>query len=208
MNYLQQHRNPLHNLPGVGAVVLLHLALIYALVNGLGSAIVTKFMPPMTAYTVPETHRIQDPTVKITPHLNAPAHPNFIPHIDTQPLSTPLNAIVSGVDLNTQQYVPFGPLPHDESFSPSHIISGAAAPLYPEAYEEQAASGRVRVDCLIEVSGNPTQCTVLSVSGESAFAVETLRWLSGAAHPVYQPATHNGAAVAEHHQWEVNFEAP
>ncbi|MEJ0045684.1 MAG: hypothetical protein WDN04_05860 [Rhodospirillales bacterium] len=43
MTYLQQQRSPLQSLPGLGAVILLHLGLIYALLNGLGTNIVEKF---------------------------------------------------------------------------------------------------------------------------------------------------------------------
>jgi hypothetical protein len=96
----------------------------------------------------------------------------------------------------------------DTHFNPSAILSGARAPDYPDASDADAHANRVTVRCMIEATGIPSHCRVLSATGGRAFTAETLRWLTAAGHPVYRPATLNGVPVGEEHEWVVQFEPP
>ncbi len=86
------------------------------------------------------------------------------------------------------------------------MLGGAPAPAYPDAYQSAAHPGHVIVDCTIETTGTPTNCRVLGATGGEAFAIATLRWLTGPSHPVYRPALKSGVAQREQHQWTIDFE--
>ena len=99
MTYLQQPRSPMQTLPGIGLVVLLHIGLIYALMNGLGTNVVEKLMPTAPAHIVdivktlpipppptpdlvrPPTMFVPAPDVKLVvpPSPNAPTVTSHVP---------------------------------------------------------------------------------------------------------------------------------
>jgi len=208
MTYLQQPRSPLQTLPGIGLVILLHVGLIYALLNGLGTNLVEKIVTPTPA-------RIVD-TVK-KPLLPPPPPPEvvtpktmYVPLPDVTYKPPPLP---NAPGATTHVPSPVAPAPRpapaaEHPFQASQVIAGDRSPAYPEIYEDSAHSGKVTVDCIIEVDGNPTHCVVVNASGGSAFAAETMRWLTGPAHPVYRPAVRDGQAQREEHQWVVSFQPP
>ncbi len=209
MTYLQQQRSPLQSLPGLGAVILLHLGLIYALLNGLGTNIVEKFAPPPAARIIDVVPPTPSPPPPPAPDITAPqalvvplpevtiAHP-ALPHAPLATTHTPLPAAPA----------PRAPGSAEHDFQASQLVAGERAPAYPEAFADSGRAGRVAVDCVIEVTGNPSHCRVVSASGGAAFAAETMRWLTGPAHPVYRPAIRDGQPRREDHQWVVSFQAP
>ena len=54
MDYARQQRDPTKHAIGVAFVVLVHVIVIYALLNGLGSAIVAVVKKPLTATIIEE----------------------------------------------------------------------------------------------------------------------------------------------------------
>jgi protein TonB len=211
MNYLRQQRHPLQNASGLAAVAVLHIGLIYALLNGLGTAITGRIAPPTTARIVD----IRPPPPPVPPMLPAPDLPAptlFVPKIDVPQPPPPLPRAPVAVGHTPAPLGPIRPTAHtaeqDVAFSPSAILGGAPAPSYPETYEDAARAGQVTVDCTIETDGNPAGCRVVKALGGAAFAAETLRWLTGPGHPVYKPALRGGVAQREEHQWVVLFEPP
>jgi protein TonB len=210
MTYLQQPRSPLQTVPGIGLVILLHLGLIYALLNGLGTNVVERFPPPMPTRVIDITKPPPPPPTLPTPQLEMPTTvfvPRIIVDIPPPPVSPNTPTATSHVA------APTAPAPRvaasaEHPFLSSLIIGGDRSPAYPEIYEESARPGKVTVDCIIEVDGNPTHCVVLNAAGGSAFAAETMRWLTGPAHPVYRPAVRDGQAQREEHQWVVSFQPP
>ncbi|MEJ0045683.1 MAG: energy transducer TonB [Rhodospirillales bacterium] len=125
------------------------------------------------------------------------AHP-ALPHAPLATTHTPLPAAPA----------PRAPGSAEHDFQASQLVAGERAPAYPEAFADSGRAGRVAVDCVIEVTGNPSHCRVVSASGGAAFAAETMRWLTGPAHPVYRPAIRDGQPRREDHQWVVSFQAP
>jgi len=210
MTYLQQPRSPLQTLPGIGLVIMLHVGLIYALLNGLGTNFVEKFSPPMTAHILDTVKPTPPPPVPPAPDLVVPKT-MFVPLPDVKvPLPPPLPNAPSAT---SHVPGPVAPAPRmavlaEQPFRASQIIGGERSPAYPEIYEDSARPGKVTVDCIIEVDGNPTHCLVVDASGGAAFAAETIRWLTGPAHPVYRPAVRDGQAQREEHQWVVSFQPP
>jgi hypothetical protein len=81
-------------------------------------------------------------------------------------------------------------------------VSGGA-PTYPVAYEDR--TGHVTVRCHIGTNGFPSGCRLVSVRGGNEFGNAVLDWLdSGRVR--FAPILHNGVAVAETHEWTLNFQ--
>jgi protein TonB len=213
MSYLQRQRNPLQSLSGLAAVVTLHIIVIYALIVGLKTPRAAFVPPPMTTQVID--------TLAPPPSPPPPAPGLVTP----QPLTLPAPEIVLARPPETHAQVTaprtaaheaLPPVPHpsvptanpEYVLTTAHVIAGSPGPAYPDTYQDTGKIGRVTVDCVIETTGAPTQCRVLAAVGGSAFATETLRWLTGPSHPVYRPAMHDGLPRREEHQWVVRFEAP
>jgi protein TonB len=212
MTYLDQP-GYVRRLPWLGAVGALHVALILALLNGLGTGLIPREPTRTIARIVPPAL----PLVPLPPVLQVP---HVAPDLPVQGLTLP--RITTEVPAAPEKLLPSGPVkagtvigpavapgvaaPGDGGFSPLHIIGGAAAPAYPESLEGADKAGRVTVDCVIQTSGAPTDCRIVAQQGGAEFANETLRWLHGPHHPVYQAAVRNGQKQAEEHQWMVLFQ--
>ena len=208
MTYLQQPRRPLQTLPGIGMVILLHVGLIYALLNGLGTNVVEKFVTPSPTHIVDIVKPLPIPPLP-TPDLVRP-QTMFVPLPDVKVASPPLpNAPLATSHVPAPAApAPRSAAPAEQPFQASQIIGGDRSPVYPVDYEDSASRGNVMVDCFIEIDGNPTHCHVVRATGGSAFVTETMRWLTGSRHPVYRPAVRNGQAQREEHQWVISFQPP
>lgn len=217
MSYAEQGKNPLRNVIGIGAVGLLHLVLIYALVNGLGKSIVDRIRQPVETRIIQEAPPPPPPEAPPPPppQFAAPPPP-FVPPPEIQVEQAPAqHAITSvthdapppGAPLVTRPSAPTpapaAPVIPDHAFS-ARAISGGS-PTYPEQYADSPRPGNVTVSCTIETDGRPVGCKVLSSQGGSAFATETLRWLSSSSVR-YSPAVRNGQPVSEEHVWTVKYQ--
>jgi hypothetical protein len=101
------------------------------------------------------------------------------------------------------------PAPHAAAAGPSRGFSASpisgGAPPYPAELESDARRGQVTVNCRIETDGSPAGCHVISVKGGTPFKGAVLSWLNSG-RVKYAPVIRNGQAVAENHQWNLQFE--
>ncbi len=212
MAYLEQSRGTLRQLPWLGAVAGLHVALIMALLNGLGTGLIPREPTRTLARIVPpEVKPAPTPPPLQDPHMVQPEMPVQrvpLPLIPRDPGAVPspdLPAAPTMSGTNVGRPVAAGPgTAPGRGFSPLRIVGGAPAPAYPGSYEDKA--GRVTVDCVIQADGTPIDCRIVAQQGGPAFANETLRWLNGPHHPVYQATMRAGQKQAEEHQWVVSFQ--
>ena len=212
MNYAEQQRNPLRHIIGLTIVVLVHIGLIYALLNGLGSNIIQKLNAPLETKIVQE---VKPPPPDLPPPPPPPVMPAppppYIPPPDIAitppPTVTTAITAVSRIAPPSTAYHPSAPAVADSGPSSNPTI-GSSKPDYPQEMDDAQRSGRVTVTCDIEVDGRPTNCNVLSSSGGSAFGQTVMRWLrSGNVH--YKPAIRNGKAVrTAAHPLSVTFNTP
>jgi len=207
MAYLERSRAT--SLPGLAAVATLHVALIYALMCGMRTNIVEILAPPVKMRVVDNVMPPPPPPPPPAPTLVQPraiplAPPDII--LAAPPEHAPLTTRVAPLPAPTPPTS--SPQRQEHDFTPAQILSGSPSPDYPEAYADDPRSGQVIVDCVIEITGVPTQCRAVHSSGGPAFAAETLRWLTGPSHPTYRPAVRDGAPRREEHQWKVMFEPP
>ena len=208
MNYADQQRSPMRHVVGLGVVVLFHIALIYALVNGLGHNLVDVIKAPLEAKIIkdnkPPPPEAPPPP---PPQLTAPPPP-YVPPPDImiQQPTAPSNAITAvthdapppGPMAPTKPAAPPAP-DHDVSERP---ISGTASPPYPPDMLEEEREGAATVSCNVDTSGATTDCAVTNVVGGQSFARSALTFAQG--HR-YAPATHNGVPVASRKSWRLNF---
>ena len=54
MSYVSQSRNPMHSVPAITGVALLHVALIYAVMNGLGHNNIPRPPPHTVMWVIPD----------------------------------------------------------------------------------------------------------------------------------------------------------
>jgi protein TonB len=209
MTYLQQPRSPLQTLPGIGLVILLHVGLIYALLNGLGTNFAEKYSPPMVTRILDSVKPLPPPPKPPPPDLVTPKTMYVpLPDVTFPPPPLPSAPVATSHVPAPPAPAPRAAAPAEQPFQASQIIGGDRSPAYPEVYEDSAIPGNVMVDCIIEVDGNPTNCHMVRATGGSAFATETMRWLTGPRHPVYRPAVRDGQAQREEHQWVISFQPP
>jgi TonB family protein len=89
----------------------------------------------------------------------------------------------------------------------AHQIAGTNFPAYP-ADVSAGAHGKVDLSCWVEADGGLTGCRVVRCDGGKAFSDAALNWVTGAAHPVMQPAYVNGKPVRQTHAWSIDFLPP
>ncbi len=92
--------------------------------------------------------------------------------------------------------------PENRGFNGQSIAGGE--PDFPDQAASQRLTGLVRVTCLIEADGRPTDCDVTAVKGGHSFRDSTLSWLkSGKVR--FAPIVHHGEPVAAVHSWDIEF---
>lgn len=83
-SYAELQRDPRRHLVGITAVVLFHVLLVYAMLNGLGRQVVEVFKAPLEVSIVAEVKPPPPPplppkVVQIRPKVSAPTPPAYVP---------------------------------------------------------------------------------------------------------------------------------
>jgi periplasmic protein TonB len=124
MDYAQQQRNPTKHMVGIAVVILLHIALVYALINGLGAKIVEVIKKPLETQIIEEVKPPPPPppqTLPPPPKFAAPPPP-FIPPPEVQVnVPPPPNPIAV-----TAQVAPTEPAPPIAAVAPPPAPPAAA----------------------------------------------------------------------------------
>ncbi len=209
MNYAEQSRDPKRHLFGAGFVIIFHIVLIYALVEGLGFNIIEKLRLPPDATIVQEQKMMPlPPPPPLTPPRQAAPNVTIpVPDIVIQPPTPPQQAIeaVRRSNAPPHAYRPTTPA-ETAPTAPDRDVSErpiAGNPLvYPVQMQEKEREGSARVSCLVGTDGRTSGCKVDSVTGGTAFGTAALNYVQTAR---YQPRAHNGVPVAAPHQWNIRF---
>jgi protein TonB len=160
-------------LAGIGFVVLLHIAIIYALVSGLGEQAVQVLRQPLEAKIITQA-KLPPPEAPPPPppQMLAPPPP-FIPPPLVQIAQPPPVPVIASVT-HVQPATPRPPVPRPQP-APVAVRSGAsmvsgscAAPEYPEAAEDMEQTGTSVLQFLISASGAVIQSRVASSSGHAS----------------------------------------
>jgi protein TonB len=185
VNYAQEQRNPGKHATGIGIVVLIHVAVVYALVTGLAKKVVEVIKQPLETKVIEEIKKPPPPPPDIVvpppPVLAAPPPP-FIPPPEVQiatppPLQQPAitatptapPAVANMTPLAPPTSAPAQPAP----VSAAVVCSNFAAVMGDAAFPKEAVRiGLEKGDALIQFT--------LGANGEIK-DVKTVR----ASHPIF-----------------------
>ncbi len=204
MDYAQQQRSPMRHIIGLGIVVLLHVLLIYALMNGLGRAVIDVIKPPITTKIVKEPPPPPPPPTLVSPpppyipppdiQIEQPPPPHAIQTVTHAPPPTPNPA-----PFTAAKPLPPGPPDHSAGVRALNNVK----PEFPPDMEEAGRAGTVTMSCDISAEGTTSNCAVVSVQGGQSFARSALDYVHRAR---FAPAVRNGTPVPEaHHVWNITY---
>ncbi len=172
MDYAEQ-RFSTRQLGGIAFVVLLHIAIIYALVSGLGEQAVQVLRQPLEAKIITQAKLPPPEAPPPPPPQMLTPPPPFIPPPLVQIAQPPPVPAIAAVT-HVKPATPRPPMPRPAP-APVAVRSGAsmvggscAAPEYPEAAEDMEQTGTSVLQFLISASGAVIQSRVASSSGHAS----------------------------------------
>jgi periplasmic protein TonB len=145
MDYAQQQRNPGKHVVGIGIVILLHVALVYALLNGLARRIVEVVKKPLETQIIEEVKPPPPPPPQTLPPLPkfVTPPPPYIPppevQVNVPPPPTPI--AVATTTAPTEPPPPIAavaPAPAPPAAAPAPATARAACPNYAKAFGDSA----------------------------------------------------------------------
>jgi protein TonB len=155
---------------GIAVVALLHVAIIYALINGLGEQAVQIFQHPAEVKII---QQIKPPNVAPPPPpppLVAPPPPFIPPPLVqiAQPPPPPVIATVTQVKPVTSPPAPRPALAPVRSGAMLDPNQSCAPPQYPEDAEDMEQTGISVLQFLIDTNGNVVSSRIASSSGHAS----------------------------------------
>ncbi|MEO5692695.1 MAG: energy transducer TonB [Usitatibacter sp.] len=188
MDYAQSQRSWGKHAPSILLVVVLHIAIGYALVNGLARKMVEIIKPPIETKIIEEVKKPPPPDVPPPPppKLAAPPPP-FIPppeiniNVPPPPPSQTITAVTT---------VPPPPGPPPVYRPPAPVAPPASVvrrefkaayrvdPVFPRQAQREGISGRVIAHVVVQPSGAVTEVRIISASPPRVFDREVIRALS------------------------------
>jgi periplasmic protein TonB len=148
MDYAERQRNPGKHLVGIGVVVVFHIILIYALVNGLARKVVEVVKGPLETKIIQEIKPPPPEAPPPPPPKLLPPPPAFIPPPEVN--ITEASPVTNTITTTTKQTAapPIG-----VRKEPVVRARSCDEPEYPPASERLGESGRVVVAMLIGLDG-------------------------------------------------------
>jgi periplasmic protein TonB len=206
MSYAQQ-QNPGRSFAGFAIVVLLHIALIYAVLSGLANRAMEVIKGPLEAKVIEQVKPPPPDAPPPPPPDLAPPPPPFIPPPEVtiqQPVTT-TNAIQAVTSVVPPTPAPPAP-PAPKAVVPDQEVSARPIEgprlLYPPRMEASGREGYAVVECTVDTSGHPSDCKLGEVRGGDAFGEAAIAFVRNAR---YHPAIRNGQPITEKHQWKIDF---
>jgi periplasmic protein TonB len=178
----RKQQNPIRRYGGIGAVVVLHAVLIYALVNGLANKVVqviqhpieTKIIEPVKPPPPPPL-----PTVELPPPKFAPPPPPFVPPPEVPVQAPPQQTIAHQAAPVVSAPVtapPAPPAPVQQAKPVSHEV-GVVCPnsdeirstiRYPKEAQENGVTGDVLIEFVVDPQGHVTSERVAKSSDDDS----------------------------------------
>ena len=186
MNYAERERNPAKHLPSIGAVVLLHIVIGYALVTGLARKVVEVLKAPIETKIIEEIKKPPPDTPPPPPPKLAPPPPPFIPPPEIN-IQIPQAAQAPTITTVTTTPPPPGPpaVIQPQVVAPQTAVrreykaSYRVDPQYPrQAITQNISSGRVVAHVVVAPSGAVTEVRIISSQPPRVFDREVIRALS------------------------------
>lgn len=181
MDFAQQQKSSTSRLTGIGVVVALHAALIYALVTGLAHKAIQVLPAPV------ETKILEDTTVQEEPpppppppDLDVPPPP-FIPPPEIQ-IQQPVQRQQTITQVTTERPPPTPPAPPApkpvQRVAPVVKAANCRKPDYPAISERLGETGTVVLQLLVGTDGKVTDSRIEKSSGYPRLDEAAVRGLS------------------------------
>jgi len=181
VDYAQRERNPAKHLPSITMVVLLHIALGYALVTGLARKVVEVMKAPIETKIIEEIKKPPPDTPPPPPPKLAAPPPPFIPPPEIN-IQAPVQ-IAPTITTVTTTPPPVAP-PKVEAppqvqpaIRKEYKASYRVEPTFPRQAISQGLSGRVVAHAVVAPNGTVTEVRIIS-STNRVFDREVIRALS------------------------------
>jgi len=187
VDYASQERSWGKHAPSIMLVVALHIAIGYALVNGLARKVVELVKAPIETKIIEEIKKPPPPDVPPPPppKMAAPPPP-FIPPPEIQ-IQQPV--IVPPPTITTQSttppppgpppvYVPPAPTPPATAVRREYKAAYRVDPVFPRQAQREGISGRVIAHVVVQPSGAVTEVRIISANPPRVFDREVIRALS------------------------------
>ena len=184
MDYAEQQRSFGKHAPSIIMVAALHLALGYALVNGLGRKIIEVVKAPLETKIIEEIKKPPPDTPPPPPPKLAAPPPPFIPppEISIQAPPAPAPTITTV----TTAPPPPGPPPVVRAPEPQpqpavrreYKAAYRVDPVFPRQAQRDGISGRVIAHVVVQPNGSVSEVRIISAQPPRVFDREVIRALS------------------------------
>ncbi len=181
MDYAQQQRNPGKHLTGFMVVVVLHIILGWALVNGLARKIVEVVKAPIETKIIEEVKPPPPPPPENLPPppKTAPPPPSYVPPPEVQIANPPPAPTITvqreapppqaPVAIAPPPGPPTPPAPpvQRQAIPPKIDVSSCEKPEYPAAAARAEATGITKIRFTVDATGKVSNTTLEKPSGSS-----------------------------------------
>jgi protein TonB len=182
LNYAEQQRDPTKHAVGIGIVIVLHILLGWALINGLARSVIEVIKGPIETKIIEETKPPPPPPENLPPPPKfAPPPPSFVPppEVVINPPPTPAPTITTTtvapppappVVIAPVAPTPAPPAPARVAARPAIGNVQACAPGpedYPAVAVKEEATGTTRVRFTVDASGKLAGSEVVRSAGAS-----------------------------------------
>jgi protein TonB len=181
LNYAEQQRNPGKHAVGIGIVVVMHILLGWALINGLARTVIEVIKGPIETKIIEETKPPPPPPENLPPPPKfAPPPPSFVPppEVVVNPPPTPAPAItvtpVAPPPAPPVAIAPVAPAPAPPAPTvaavPALLANTSVSdckPEYPAAAAKEEATGITKIRFTIDASGKMVGAEVVKSAGAS-----------------------------------------
>lgn len=176
MNFSKTKQDPTKKYIGIAIVVLLHIGVVYALVNGLARKVVEIVQAPLETKIIEELKKLPPPPpppkdIPPPPVASAAPPPAYVPPVEVAVQNTPSNA--PSITSSTVAPPPAPPAPAPVVEVPrdpvivAPVVNASACrkPVYPAVSRREEEQGIVVLRFLVNAEGNVIQSEVKSSSG-------------------------------------------
>lgn len=219
MNYAEQQRDPAKHAVGIGIVVVMHIILGWALLNGLARTVIDVIKGPIETKIIEEAKPPPPPPENLPPPPKfAPPPPSFVPppEVVINPPPTPAPSITTTTVAPPPTAIVIAPQaeapPAPPRVAPVAAITNVAdcRPEYPTAAIKEDATGTTKIRFTIDASGKLVGAVVLKSAGASrAHKALDRAAVSGLSECVFRPGRDEhgkavGAFADVEYVWKLN----
>jgi periplasmic protein TonB len=183
VNYAERERNPAKHLPSITMVVILHIVLGYALVNGLARKVIEVLKPPIETKIIEEVKKPPPETPPPPPPKLAAPPPPFIPPPEIN-IQVPVVVQPATITTVTTVKPPPGPPPivqqapqTQPAIRKEYTAKYRVSPAYPRNLMREGVEGKVVAWVHVAPDGSVTNVEIRQSTNHS-FDREVIRALS------------------------------